>query len=125
MIEDTAVGHRIYIHQHSFDFLAHQDTWLCDAVEGALARVRGMKLVRHYVNDNWLALGLITRGVADQATRGFEDAFHTLTGLLRQVEYEDPARGVLTPVLDSGDSIVSSCFESGITPSRPTRPVPR
>lgn len=107
------MGRRLYIHRNSFDFLSHQDVEICNAVEGALGRVRVMKLIRHYCYDNWIPLGLIAKQDAEMAEGPFHDAFENLTKLLREVDHETVAGGCVVRVLDNGDAIVSSCYEGG------------
>ena len=107
------MGRRLYIHKNSFDFLAHQDVRLCNAVEVALGRVRVMKLLRHYCDDNWIPLGLVSVDAARSLLAPFAGSLQELTSLLREVDNENAYDGALVRLLNESDEIIASCYEGG------------
>ncbi len=110
-------GRRIYIHQHSFRYLALQSNEVAAEVLAALAAVKAGRLVFHHLVDAGAELGLLSADVASNARRLIRtNLYSRMTTLLRSTGYRSrypPAFHAFSPVLDETESVVASCAESG------------
>lgn len=117
LIRDTRpeTGRRLYIHEHSFEILAHSSEIAAGRVYRILCQIIGCKILHHHLTETAIPLGLVSPAKAEKAESSVVLRWmDEITTRLREIGFRPLFSGdthSFRPLLAAEERIAATCYD--------------